>query len=462
MANQYKVLVVDDDVEVTRFLSDLLNSHGYRARAVTSGSDATRALEQEPADVVITDLRMGDVSGLDLIAWIKRFDARIAVVAITAFGSIDTAIRALKLGAFDYVTKPFSPETLLLAIEKATRERQMRVELVRLREEVDRAHGIEGIVGRSRCLEDAIALARRVAATPTTVLITGPGGSGKKTIARAIHALSPRRARPVVSIDCASIGEAVLEVQLFGSDDGSASQPGVFREAEGGTALLNEIGELPPALQTKLLRVLEDREVRPLGSSRAVPVDVRVIATTTRDLSADVQSKTFREDLFYRLRVVEIGLAPLRDRPEDIVPLAQHFLARHAARLGKSIVGFSESALRQLGAYAWPGNVRELDIVVERAATLCEHNVVRPEDLPDLIRTRPDTDFLAMAAAREMTLAELERAYMLRVLERTGGNKLRAAQILGIDRKTIYRWLGGQVSAEPPASTGGDKSTSEG
>jgi DNA-binding NtrC family response regulator len=380
MPNQHRVLVVDDDAEVTRLVCDMLEAQGYRAKGVTSGNTATRVLEEEPVDVVITDLRMGDVSGLDLIAWIKRFDPRIAVVAITAFGSIDTAIRAIKLGAFDYVTKPFSPEALLLAVEKATRERQMRVELVRLREEVDRSHGLDGAIGKSPTMQEIFALVRRVAPTPTTVLITGASGTGKEILARAIHALSPRKTRRFLTINCASIPEEVLEAELFGVDvDGRPQRPGGFRE-----------------------------------------------------------------DLFYRLHVVEIRIPPLRDRPEDITPLAQHFLSRYAERVGKKIVGFSEAALKQLASYAWPGNVRELENFVERAVTLCEHNVVRPEDLPDLISTRPDTDFLAMAAAREMTLAEVERAYMLRVLERTGGNKLRAAQILGIDRKTIYRWLGGQ------------------
>ncbi len=457
MANPHRVLVVDDDAEVMRFVCDQLTAHGYRAKGVTSGTEATRTVENEPIDVVITDIRMGDVSGLDLIAWLKRYDPRIAVVAITAFGSIETAIRAIKLGAFDYLTKPFTPDALLLAVEKVTRERQTRVELVRLREEVDKAHGLDGMIAKSQAMTDIFALVRRVAPTPTTVLITGATGTGKETIARAIHSFSPAKTRPFISINCASIPHALLEAELFGHDrsaspDNRAERLGVFREAEGGTVLLDEVGELPPALQTKLLRVLEDREVRPAGGGKAVPVDVRVLASTQHDLSADVAAKTFREDLFYRLHVVEIRLPPMRDRPEDIAPLAQHFLARHAERMKKNIVGFSETALKQLASYAWPGNVRELENAIERAVTLCEHNVIRPEDLPDLIRTRPDTDFLAMAAAREMTLADLERAYMLRVLERTGGNKLRAAQILGIDRKTIYRWLGGaQEQASPTA-----------
>ncbi len=459
MANSQRVLVVDDDAEVMRFVCDQLNAHGYRARGVTSGAEATRTIENEPIDVVITDIRMGDVSGLDLIAWLKKFDPRIAVVAITAFGSIDTAIRAIKLGAFDYLTKPFTPDALRLAVEKVTRERQTRVELVRLREEVDKTHGLEGMVAKSQSMQEIFALVRRVASTPTTVLITGASGTGKETIARAIHSVSPAKTRPFISINCASIPQPLLEAELFGHDrtaspDSRPERLGVFREAEGGTVLLDEVGELPAALQTKLLRVLEDREVRPGGSQKAIPVDVRVLASTQHDLSADVQAKTFREDLFYRLHVVEVRLPPLRDRPEDIAPLAQAFLSKYAERMRKNIVGFSEASLKQLASYAWPGNVRELENAIERAVTLCEHNVVRPEDLPDLIRTRPDTDFLAMAAAREMTLSDLERAYMLRVLERTGGNKLRAAQILGIDRKTIYRWLGG---ADPSALAAAEK-----
>jgi DNA-binding NtrC family response regulator len=455
--------VVDDDAEVMRFVCDQLNARGYRAKGVTSGADATRTVENETVDIVITDLRMGEVSGLDLIAWLKKYDPRIGVIAITAFGSIDTAIRAIKLGAFDYVTKPFTPEALLLAVEKVTRERQMRVELVRLREEVDKTHGLEGLVGKSQAMQEIFALVRRVASTPTTVLITGASGTGKESIARAIHNVSPAKNRPFISINCASIPEPMLEAELFGHDrtaspDTRPERLGVFREAEGGTVLLDEVGELPAALQTKLLRVLEDREVRPAGSNKAVPVNVRVLASTQHDLSADVQAKTFREDLFYRLHVVEVRLPALRDRPEDIAPLAQLFLSKHAERMKKNIVGFSEPALKQLASYAWPGNVRELENAVERAVTLCEHNVIRPEDLPDLIRTRPDTDFLAMAAAREMTLSDLERAYMLRVLERTGGNKLRAAQILGIDRKTIYRWLGGQADVGTAAT--GEKSAS--
>ncbi len=450
---QFRVLVVDDEPEVGRFLKDILVGNGYTTVAVTSGAAATSELDRGDYAVVLTDLRMGAVSGFDLIEWIQRKDPRIPVIAVTAFGSIQTAIQAIKLGAFDYLTKPFTPEVLLIAVEKALRERSLRGELARLRVAVDQGVQLDGIVARSHAMAEVLDLVRRVAPTPTTVLITGASGTGKEVIARALHRLSPRRNRPFVAVNCAAIPETLLESELFGHvrgafTDAHSETAGVLREAEGGTLLLDEVGEMPLGLQPKILRALQEREVRPVGASKSVPVDVRIVAATNRDLGAAVVARTFREDLYYRLNVVGVHLPPLRDRPEDIPALAQKFLSRHAERMGKPIKGYEESAMRALLSYPWPGNVRELENVVERAVTLATRSQIILADLPDAIPIHRDTDFLSQAAARQMSMEELQRAYLHCVLERTGGNKLRAAQFLGVDRKTIYRWLG-QTSPSP-------------
>jgi DNA-binding NtrC family response regulator len=444
-AARASILVVDDDAAMRDYLREELEHEGFRVDVAGSGRAGVERVKQGGIDLVVSDVKMPDLDGLDLLREVREVQPAPYVITITAFGSIDTAIRAVKLGAFDYITKPFEIEQLVLVIDKALSEQALRSEVARLREELARSVRFDNIIGRSRAMQEVFGLIRRVAGSQASVLITGESGTGKELVARAIHAHSPRATRPFVAVNCAAIPETLLESDLFGYKRGAftdarADKPGLFVEAGGGTIFLDEIGELPLTLQPKLLRALQEREVRPLGATKAERVDVRVITATNRQLEKHLKEGRFREDLFYRLNVLHIHLPPLRDRAEDVLPLAEHFLARSASRAGKSL-RFKESANKLLLAYAWPGNVRELENVVERAVALAEGDIVAAEDLPPAMRERKNQDRLHSALAQGLTLDQLEREYIQRVLEAEGGNKTRAAQRLGLDRKTLYRKL---------------------
>jgi len=442
-----RLFVVDDDEDLAAFLQELLTAAGHQVTTFHDAASALAAVEERAPDLVITDMNMAGMDGFELIERVRAFDPRVSVIAITAFGSIETAVRALRLGAYDFVTKPFEPQTLRVAVDRALEATELRSEVKRLRGELGGRFHVGGLVGRSTALAEISDLVRRVADSGATVLITGPSGSGKELIARALHAESRRSAGPFVPINCAAIPDTLLESELFGVRKGAftdarVDRPGLFREAQGGTIFLDEIGDLPMALQAKLLRVIQEREVRPLGATKSEPIDARVVAATHRDLRTAVQEGRFREDLFYRLAVIEVGVPPLRDRPEDVVPLAEHFLKRVTARSGSPVKGFSGAALRKMEAYHWPGNVRELENAVERAVAMAREEWISPEDLPSSLQHPAPVDILAAAAEREMTLDELTMAYVRRVLERTGNNKKRTARLLGVDRRTIQRWLG--------------------
>jgi DNA-binding NtrC family response regulator len=445
-----RILIIDDETEMVKLVADIARDHGHAPTGLTAAALALAALEVTPFDLVITDVRMPDVDGIDLIGQIHAYDPRIAIIAMTAFGSIDTAVRAVRAGAVDYLPKPFQPGDMALRIERALERRAMSVELTRLRSQVAGQFSVAGILGRSKALEEIVSLVRRVADSPATVLVTGPSGSGKELVARALHGESRRRARKFVAVNCAAIPETLLEAELFGVKKGAytdarTDRTGMFQEADGGTLFLDEIGELALPLQAKLLRVLQEREVRPVGAVASERVDVRVVAATNRDLGAAVAGRVFREDLFYRLAVIEVAIPALRHRPDDVMPLAEHFLARAASRADKVIAGFSGAASKLLVAYDWPGNVRELENAVERAVALCEGGRVSPDDLPESLKTRRRPDFLEAAADRGLTIDELCRAYAALVLERTGGNKQRAAALLEVDRRTLQRWFGDAV-----------------
>ncbi len=442
-----RVLVVDDDHDLASFLVDLLTSFGHEASAQHDIASAQRAIEGAAPDLLVTDVCIEGTDGIDLIGWTRRFDPRVAIIAITAFGSIDTAVRAVRAGAFDFITKPFEPQTFRLAVDRALETTLLRSEVRRLRTELGARFGVGGLVGRSRALSDIVALVQRVADSQATVLISAPSGSGKELIARALHTESKRAAARFVAVNCAAIPDTLLESELFGYRKGAftdarSDRAGLFLEADKGTLFLDEIGDLPMALQAKILRVLQEREVRPLGAPRGEPIDVRVVAATHHDLRKAVAEGRFREDLFYRLAVIEIGVPPLRDRPEDILPLAEHFLKSANLRVERPIKGFSGAALKRLESYTWPGNVRELENAVERAVALALDVYITPDDLPPTLGEAPPPDFLSFAAEREMTLDELSMAYLRRVLDRTGNNKKRTARILGVDRRTVQRWLG--------------------
>jgi DNA-binding NtrC family response regulator len=441
------VLVVDDDGAMAELCADVARDYGHTASCAPSATEALSALETGEYDLVVSDVRMPQVDGIELIGQIRARDPEIAVIAMTAFGSIDTAVRAVRAGAWDYLAKPFQPADLALRVESALARRAMSLELGRLRSAVSERDRLTGMVGKSRAILEVASLVKRVADTPSTVLVTGPSGSGKELVARALHDESRRRDGPFVPVNCAAIPPALLEAELFGARKGAytdarVDRAGMFQTADGGTLFLDEIGELDVGLQAKLLRVLQEREVRPVGSPTAQPIDVRVVAATNRDLRGAVAERSFREDLFYRLAVIEIAVPALRERPDDIMPLAEHFLARVAARAGKPVSGFSPAASKLLIAYAWPGNVRELENAVERAVALSAGPRIGADELPATVRARHQPTFLDDAAERMVTLAELERSYARLILQRTRGNKLRAATILGVDRRTLQRWFG--------------------
>jgi DNA-binding NtrC family response regulator len=446
---QATVLIVEDDTALGPMLVKIASQQGYRAHAVTTLQAALADIEAGGVEVLITDLHLPDGDGMKLIAETRRLDPRIAIIVITGFGSVPLAVQAIRHGAYDFLTKPIQPVAFTVAIDRAIEARTLRGEVARLRRELEAQAASRSplIVGKSRAIMDVVALIERVADSEATVLITGPSGSGKELVARSLHSASRRRDRPLVAVNAAAIPDSLLESELFGYvkgafTDARTDKRGLFQEAEGGTLFLDEIGDLPLGLQAKLLRVLQEREVRPIGATRAAPVDVRVVAATHHDLRQAVREGRFRSDLFYRLAVIEIAVPTLRDRPEDILPLAEHFLRRVAARAGRPLKGFSAAAVQRLVSYAWPGNVRELENAVERAVALARDEWVSPDDLPPTLVPDTRIDLFASSAERLMTLEELERGYVSHVLERCGGNKKRAAALLGISRRTIQRWLG--------------------
>ena len=441
------ILVVEDDDAMRELLTEELSDAGFCVVSAPGGRGGLERVRSEPIDLVITDLRMPDLDGFDLIRDIKATAAPPHIVMITAFGSIETAIKAVKLGAYDYITKPFELEELVLVADKALAERNLRQQVARLQREVEGRYQFGNIVGRSDAMQEVLSLVSRIASSNVSVLITGESGTGKELIARAIHYNSNRANQPFVAVNLAAVPGTLIESELFGHKKGAftdaqSDRDGLFAEADGGTIFLDEIGELAPDLQAKLLRVLQEHEIRPLGATGTQRIDVRAIAATNRDLEEMMREGTFREDLYYRLNVIDVALPPLRQRPDDILPIVEQFLAQAGAKTDPPrSYSLSADAHRVLLSYRWPGNVRELQNVIERGIALCNDSVITKSDLPAQVLERRDSDFLAAAVARQMSLSELEREYILRVLDDEGGNKTRAAQRLGLDRKTLYRKL---------------------
>jgi two-component system response regulator PilR (NtrC family) len=451
-AHKPRILVVDDEPGLREMLAILFRREGLDVTLAPGLKTAQDAVlhAPEPYAVVLTDLLMPDGSGMDLLSLVKQRTARTEVIVMTAHGDVETAILAMKQGAYDFVTKPFATDELRALVHKALEKREIVSENERLRAQLLREHGRE-LLGRSEVTRRVLDLVQRVASARTTVLITGESGTGKERIARAIHDASDRRAKPFLVVNCGAIPDTLIEAELFGHEKGAftgatSSRLGLFREAEGGTLLLDEIGELPPALQVKLLRVLQERKVRGVGAPSEVPVDVRVLAATNRNVEEDVRSGRFRQDLYYRLNVIRIEVPPLRQRPEDIRPLAEHFLLRSAAEQNKDIRALAPDALRALEAYAFPGNVRELENIVERAVALATGQTIGLGDLPREVSGATAQPTPALVGLPEEgcrlddVLGEVERRLLLQALERAGGVRTQAAKYLGVTLRSLrYR-----------------------
>jgi DNA-binding NtrC family response regulator len=441
------ILVVDDDADMRELAHDMLKDRGHQVTTAGSGEEALKRLAEGDYAAVLTDLRMKGMQGIELLAQIKRGYPDISVILMTAFGSVETAVEAMKHGASDYLTKPVKKDELVRVVERVIREASLRREVSRLRKEVHKEYSFHQILGKSKAIQAVFDLIRRVADSPTNVLITGESGTGKELVAKAIHYNSDRKDAPFIPVNCAAIPEQLLESELFGHMRGSftdakVDKRGLFEEAQKGTLFLDEISELPLMLQAKILRAIQEREIRRVGANKPVAVDVRIIAATNLNLGEEVKAKRFRDDLYYRLNVIELKLPPLRERREDIPILVEAFLKKCGDARRKEVKGVSESALAMLMDYGWPGNVRELENVIERAVTLSRGEKIVPEDLPPAIQgARGDRRVLDEAAERTLSLEAVEKEYIQKILDKMGGNKYQAAHALGIDRKTLYRKL---------------------
>jgi two-component system response regulator HydG len=443
------VLVVDDDRSMCEMLEVVLRQRDFTVRWTTDATEIPALLQETDADVVLTDLHMRGVSGLEVCEMVAASRPDVPVIVITAFGSLETAIAAIRAGAYDFITKPPEIEALVVALERAIQHRSLQTEVKRLRRVVEESERFGQVMGSSPAMRRVYDVLDRIADSTASVLITGETGTGKEVVARALHERGPRKKGPFVAINCSAMPETLLESELFGHvrgafTDARAPRTGLCVQANGGTLLLDEIGDMPLALQPKLLRVLQERRVRPIGGDEEVPIDVRVVATTNRDLRAFVEAERFREDLFFRINVIHVELPALRARGGDVLLLAQHFLELHGARAGKRMTGFAPAAAEKLLEYTWPGNVRELQNCIERAVALARYEQVTLDDLPESLRGQRRA--AAPAAGDEsggglVPLAEIERRHILRVVEASGGNKTVAAETLGITRKTLYRKL---------------------
>jgi DNA-binding NtrC family response regulator len=440
---KHRILVVEDEEKLRRVIELQLGSAGFEVDQASTAEEGLRLAER--ADLVLTDLRLPGMNGLELIQAIRRQNAATPVVVITAFGTVENAVEAMKAGAFDFLPKPFSMDHLMTVVGKALEVRALRDENRQLREELGRRYSFENIIGRSPAMQEIYATIERVAPARATVLIAGESGTGKDLIARAIHYHSPRRDRPFVKINCTTIPENLMESELFGYEKGAftganTSKPGRFEMADTGTAFLDEIGDVPPNIQVKLLRVLQEREFERLGSNKTRQIDVRVIAATNADLRAALEHGEFREDLYYRLNVVPINVPPLRERKEDIPALAEHFVRKYAAELGSRVTGISEEALRVLRQHHWPGNVRELENVIERSLVLCSGEVLEAADIKLDATGRNSRSSEELFLPDGVTLQEHEQDLIRKALEKAKGNKSQAARLLGLSRNALrYR-----------------------
>jgi len=445
-----RILVADDERSMREFLEILLSKEGHEVILAESAPKAIELAGARDPDLVITDLRLGQTSGLDVLSAVKSRRSDVEVIMITAYATAENAIQAMKLGAYDYIVKPFKVDELSVVIQKALEKRALVAENQALKYRLENRDRFSSMVGRSQPMREVFGVVEKVAPTRTTVLITGESGVGKELVARAVHEKSTRATGPFVAVNCGAIPEGLLESELFGHVRGAftgaaQAKPGLFTTATGGTLFLDEIGELPLPLQVKLLRALQDRRVKPVGGVEDIEIDARIIAATNRDLQAEVKAGKFREDLFYRLNVIQIKVPPLRERREDVITLAEHFLRKFAREAGRTSFSLSRAALSALTDYSFPGNVRELENIIERGVTLAEGDVIDLDDLPASVRAAPAAIDATVTDIRpgfdlQKSLDDLERQYLERALSQANGVKLEAAKLLGLTFRSFrYR-----------------------
>ncbi len=445
-----RILVVDDEMIVCESCQRILEEEGYEVEIALSGKEAFKKMKENPFDIVITDLKMPEIDGMEVLKKFRKEYPDAVVIMITGYGTVQSAVEAMKLGAFDYIPKPFTPDEVLVVVNKAIEKRDLLLENIYYRRELQEKYGFHNIVGKSKRMLEIYRIISKVAMTDSTVLIYGQSGTGKELIARAIHYNSSRQDRQFVPVDCAVLSENLLESELFGHVKGSftgaiTTKPGLFEVADGGTVFLDEVGNISLTIQAKLLRVLQEGEFTPVGGTKAKKVDIRLIAATNKDLEKMIKEGTFREDIYYRLNIVPIYIPPLKERREDIPMLAVHFLREYAEETGKTIKGLTPEAIEKLTIYPWPGNVRELENVIERTVVMMDEEMVRPEHiaLPGQKEKEGSDDYVPMTSEelkqvkkrlREKVVEDIERTFVLNALERHNWNVTRAAEEVGMLR----------------------------
>jgi two-component system, NtrC family, response regulator HydG len=454
MDSKARILVVDDNITMRESLRDTLGTEGYRVQSVENAIQGIAELERQEFELVLADLSLPRVSGLELLDRVKKSWPSVEVIVITGQGSIATAVDAIKRGAYHYVTKPFTADEIIHLVTQALERRHLVNRKERLEEELSQARGVHQLVGQSEPIERIRQTIQTAAGSEATVLIQGESGTGKEIIANAIHAQSKRSRGPLVKMNCAAVPETLLESELFGHEKGSFTgadrrRIGRFEQADGGTLFLDEVCEMHPRLQAKFLRALQEREIERLGSSTAIPVDVRIIAATNRDLQKALEEGVLREDLYYRLNVILLQVPPLRERMDDVPILAMHFLRKYAARESSAMTAISDEALNVLLSYSWPGNVRELENAIERAVVLGQGDRLRAQDLPAQVHRRADDQHPLVPA--HLTLEEMEKLAIVQALRLTGGNKSEAAERLGIHRTSLYDKMRRYAITDPNA-----------
>ncbi len=450
-----RILIVDDERSMCELLETALRLRDFESRWYTSADEALLTLDDGNFDAVLTDLKMPGTTGLQLCEKIVANRPDIPVVVMTAFGSLETAVSAIRVGAFDFVTKPIEMDLLAIVLQRAVTHRRLQDQVKLLSERVEQNGRFGEMIGDSPAMQDLYDQLTRVADSESSILITGESGTGKELVARSLHRRSRRAKGPFVPVNCAAIPETLLESELFGHAKGAftdarSERKGLFQQAEHGTLFLDEIGEMPQSMQAKLLRALEENKLRPVGGDKEVEFDVRVLSATNRDLETAIEDGRFREDLYFRLNVIQLELPPLRARGTDVLLIAQHYVTNLAARAGKAITGVSEKAAEKLLAYSWPGNVRELRNVIERAVALTRYEQLAVEDLPEKVRNYRSDQVVVGGhdPAELLPMEEVERRYIQHVLNTVGGNKTTASRILGLDRKTLYRKLSSDGAAD--------------